>query len=139
MPSQASPVSRWTRLLLPRHTMRHRHNNRNARNKVQLIQDGQLKRWELTSKSCKLRISSSGGRELNRSFRRLSSSEMETSTFWTVPISTAPRLLKNSGIRCEQAKNMMWNLRQREKANCFSGGRLSVIAFGGCIGSYSWL
>lgn len=91
MPSQASPASRWTRLCrhtTPRHTTCHKSGfEEYASDRVE-----HQERQTQTSKSCKLRISSSGGRELYRSFRRLSSSEMLTSTFWTVPISTAPRL-----------------------------------------------
>ena len=85
-----------------------------------------------TSKSCKLRISESGGRLFRRSCLAFSSFVISTLTFCTVPISTGPRLRRAKSNEKRSQKN-------DTNAYCFSGGRLLVIASGGCIGSYSAL
>jgi hypothetical protein len=85
-----------------------------------------------TSKSCRLRISSSGGTSARRSWRARSASVTATTTFWTVAASTAPRLQEGAGQHRGMTKG-------KAGAYCFSGGRLEVIASGGWIGSYSSL
>ncbi len=88
------------------------------------------RRAHRTSRSCKLRISDRGGRASTRCKRALSCSVIFISIVSAVPSSTGPRLPKFSIRVLSQTMTSPY---------CFPGGRLSMMALGGWIGSYSRL